>query len=49
MAFFRSPFFRRIIYAIAFALALTRFAGRSHAETLPPDDPARPAIAEAAR
>jgi hypothetical protein len=39
MAFFRSPLLRRIIYAVAIALALARFATRSHSEPLPADSP----------
>ena len=35
MSFFRSPLLRRIIYALAAALALVRFANRSHAEPIP--------------
>lgn len=42
MAFFRSATLRRIIYAVAFGLALMRFATRSHSEPLPVDDPLRP-------
>jgi hypothetical protein len=39
MNFFRSPTLRRIIYAVAFGLALLRFAAtRSHSEPLPVDD-----------
>jgi hypothetical protein len=37
MQFFRSPLLRRIIYAVAIALA--RFATRSHSEPLSADDP----------
>jgi hypothetical protein len=45
MAFFRSPLLRRIIYAVAIALALVRFATRSHSEPLPLDHlPERPAV-----
>jgi hypothetical protein len=40
MAFLRSPLLRRIIYVIAFGLALLRFAGtRSHSEPLTLNDP----------
>jgi hypothetical protein len=39
MAFFRSPLLRRIIYAVAIALALVRFATRSHSEPLAADGP----------
>ena len=39
MQFFRSPLLRRIIYAVAIALALTRFATRSHSEPLLAEDP----------
>ena len=35
MSIFRSVALRRIIYAIAIALALTRLASRSHSEPLP--------------
>jgi len=44
MQFFRSALLRRIIYAVAIALALLRFtATRSHSEPLPVDDPSPPA------
>ena len=36
MEFFRSAALRRIIYALVLGLALTRLAGRSHSEPLPP-------------
>ena len=39
MAFFRSAALRRIIYALVLGLALTRLAGRSHSEPLPPLGP----------
>jgi hypothetical protein len=40
MAFFRSPLLRRIIYIVAFGLALMRFAAnRSHSEPLIVDQP----------
>ena len=49
MQFFRSALLRRIIYAVAIALALVRFATtRSHSEPLPVDDSLpRPAIQQA--
>jgi hypothetical protein len=41
MQFFRSPLLRRIIYAIAIALALVRFATtRSHSQPFLVDDAA---------
>jgi hypothetical protein len=43
MQFFRSPLLRRIIYAVVIALALTRFATRSHSEPLLADDRLPPA------
>lgn len=50
MDFFRSPLLRRILYVIAAALALVRFATRSHSEPLPVDNPlARSAVVEAMR
>jgi hypothetical protein len=39
MSFFRSATLRRIIYALALALALMRLASKSHSEPLPPDRP----------
>jgi len=39
MDFFRSAALRRVIYAVAIALALVRFATRSHSETIFPEDP----------
>ena len=48
MAFFRSPLLRRIIYVIAFGLAVARFASsRSHSEPLIVGDP--PATADELR
>src|SRR5258707_835920 len=35
MDFFRSPLLRRILYAIAFGLALVRFVHRAHSEPMP--------------
>lgn len=35
MDFFRSAALRRIMYAIAFALAVVRLANRAHSEELP--------------
>jgi hypothetical protein len=42
MDFFRSALLRRIIYAIAIALALTRLSSRSHSEPLSPAEPGLP-------
>jgi hypothetical protein len=39
MSFFRSATLRRIVYALALALALTRLASKSHSEPSPPDRP----------
>ena len=47
MAFFRSPLLRRIIYIVAFGLALMRFAAnRSHSEPLTATEPPPIATAE---
>jgi hypothetical protein len=43
MSFFRSAALRRVIYALALALALTRLASKSHSEPLPPAPPTMPA------
>jgi len=39
MDFFRSAALRRTLYILAAALALVRFATRSHSEEFFPDDP----------
>jgi hypothetical protein len=40
MSFFRSAALRRIIYAVAIALALVRLATRAHSEEFPGEVPA---------
>jgi hypothetical protein len=40
MAFFRSALLRRIVYVIAFAIAVSRLAHHAHSEVLTADAPA---------